>query len=91
LPRLAQEAPKSVLRGGAATHKNRTANAIQNQNSQNLIQIIALLLVYRIFTKSTRFVAAKHDAKQHERRSNTYKMQFLCHKLNLESSNDDGT
>jgi len=37
LPRLAQEAPKSVLRGGAATHKNRTANAIPNQNSRNLV------------------------------------------------------
>ncbi len=33
LPRLAQEAPKNVLRGGAATHKNRVADAILNQNS----------------------------------------------------------
>jgi hypothetical protein len=35
--RLAQEAPKSVLRGGAATHKNKMADAIPNQNSQNLV------------------------------------------------------
>jgi hypothetical protein len=37
LPRLVQEAPKSVLRGGAMTHKNKAINAIPNQNSQNLV------------------------------------------------------
>ncbi len=33
LPRLAQEAPKSVLSGGVATHKNRATDTIPNRNS----------------------------------------------------------
>jgi hypothetical protein len=37
LPRLAQEAPKSVLRGRVVTHKNGAADAIPNQNSVLLL------------------------------------------------------
>jgi hypothetical protein len=43
------------------------------------------------FTENTRYIAAKHHAKQHEKRSSTYKMRFLCPGLNSESSSDDFT
>jgi hypothetical protein len=63
LPRLAQEAPKSVLRGGAAMHKNRVAEAIPNQNSRNLVQITALLLVYRHLHRKYKIYCSKTRCK----------------------------